>query len=256
MGETNISWATHVWNVFSGCVKISPGCDNCYASELAERYRGGAAYPNGFDLTLRLHKVSDPMKWKDPREIFVNSMSDMFLGTVPPHVIKSMWEVMLATPQHMYQILTKRPIPALRIIHDLGLEVPDHIWIGVSVEDQQRALDRIPALLEIPGRNKFLSCEPLLGPLDLGLWLEVSPDHPITPVVRPAIRWIIDGGESGSKRRPAHLDWFRSIRDDCARSGVAYFHKQGNAHRPGLDTLLDGVEHKEHPNRRVDSHVS
>ncbi|MEE8465545.1 MAG: phage Gp37/Gp68 family protein [Dehalococcoidia bacterium] len=240
--KSNISWTQTTWNVFSGCTKISPGCDHCYASELAERYRGTPAYPNGFDLTLRLHKMKDPLKWKEPREIFVNSMSDLFLGGVPEDVIRGMWDVMLATPQHMYQILTKRPIPAARIIADLELPVPDHIWLGVSVESQDYA-SRIDDLLELPGKNKFLSCEPLIGPLDIWDWLDVMPSD------NPAIKWVIDGGESGAGRRLADPDWFRSIRDQCVAAGVLYYHKQGNAHRPGMDRVLDGRTWEQHPNR-------
>lgn len=243
--KTKISWTQTTWNVFSGCTQVSPGCDHCYAKELAERYRGSPAYPNGFDLTLRLHKMRDPFKWKEPREIFVNSMSDMFLGGVPDSVIRDMWDVMLATPQHMYQILTKRPIPAARIIRDLELPVPDHIWLGVSVESQDYT-DRIGQLLLIPGKNKFLSCEPLLGPLDLMQYLLPYTDG---RDYYSMIGWVIDGGESGAGRRQADPDWFRSLRDQCVRTGVLYYHKQGNAHQPGKDRLLDGRTWEQHPNR-------
>ncbi len=243
MDESNISWTQTTWNVFSGCIKVSPGCDNCYAESLAERYRGQAAFPNGFDLTLRLHKMNDPDKWKEPREIFVNSMSDMFWGEVPGHVVREMWDVMLRNPQHMFQILTKRPIPAKRIIEELGLEVPDHIWLGVTVESQEYA-SRIDDLLELPGKNKFLSCEPMLGKLELWDWFDAMPSE------HPAIKWVIDGGESGSGRRPADPDWFRTLRDDCIHTGVLYYHKQGNGHRPGLDRVLDGRTWEQHPNRQ------
>ncbi len=251
--KSNISWTEATWNVFSGCTKISPGCDHCYASELAERYRGTPAYPNGFDLTLRLHKMNDPLKWKEPREIFVNSMSDLFLGGVPDDVIRGMWDVMLQTPQHMYQILTKRPIPAARIISDLELPIPDHIWLGVSVESQDYA-SRIDDLMKLPGKNKFLSCEPLLGPLALERYLKPYGDYALGLAGQPIIGWVIDGGESGAGRRPTNPDWFRSIRDQCVAAGVLYYHKQGNAHRPGQDRMLDGRTWEQHPNRLEEAH--
>ena len=263
---TNIAWTDSTWNPWSGCIKVSPGCDNCYASTLAENKRGTAAFPNGFDLTLRPHKYADPLKWKEPRRIFVNSMSDFFLGTVPPEAVVAAWNTMLAADWHQFQILTKRPIPAKRIIKELGLELPPHIWLGVSVENQEMADLRIPTLLEIPAKVRFLSCEPLLGPIDLSLWLgevnycqtdlttqeSVSAFQSIIRAAKrhigmPVIDWVIDGGESGPGRRPADTDWFRSIRDQCQAAGVAYFHKQGNAFKPGMDRELDGRTWEETP---------
>ena len=165
--KTGIAWTGKTWNPFSGCEKVSEGCDNCYAEVIAERYRGQHAFPNGFKLTLRPNKLHEPYKWKEPSEIFVNSMSDLFLGTVPPEYLKEIWNVMLDYDWHIYQILTKRPIAAARLIRELGLELPKHIWLGVSVENQHWADVRIPQLLDIPAKVRFLSCEPLLGPLAL-----------------------------------------------------------------------------------------
>jgi len=122
--ETGIEWTEHTWNAFSGCLKVSPGCDNCYAETIANGRWGSPAFPNGFDLTLRPHKVRDPMKWKTPSRIFVNSMSDLFLGTVPTDYLVNIWDTMLEADWHQYQILTKRPIPAARLIEDLDLDLP------------------------------------------------------------------------------------------------------------------------------------
>ena len=240
--ETKIAWTDSTWNPWSGCIKVSPGCDNCYASTLAENKRGTTAFPNGFDLTLRPHKYADPLKWKEPRRIFVNSMSDFFLGTVPAEAIVAAWNTMLAADWHQFQILTKRPIPARRIIEELGLLVPDHIWLGVSVESQDY-IDRVGDLLDIPGKNKFLSCEPLLGPLVIDGYFQQSAKE----YWGAEIKWVIDGGESGPGRRPANPDWFRSIRDQCQAAGVAYFHKQGNSFRAGQDRELDGRLWEEQP---------
>lgn len=246
MGKTNIGWTTDVWNPFSGCIKVSPGCDHCYAETLAEKYRGTKAFPNGFDLTLRPHKLGDPLKWKQPRRIFVNSMSDLFLGTVPVDYLAQVWNTMLEADWHCYQILTKRPIHAMNLIEELGLELPPHIWLGVSVENQEWADIRIPQLLDIPAKVRFLSCEPLLGPLDLSRWFRVQ-----YPDGTPLIHWIITGGESGPGRRPAVPDWFRTIRDLCVAAGVPYFHKQGNAFSPGQDRLLDGRTWDEYPEEKA-----
>lgn len=254
--ETKIEWTDYVWNPFSGCVKVSPGCDHCYAETLAERYRGSKAFPNGFDLTYRPKKLLDPYSWKKPCKIFVNSMSDLFLGSVSRTYLKTIWATMLGADWHIYQILTKRPIVAARLIKDLDLELAPHIWLGVSVENQEWADTRIPQLLDIPAAVRFLSCEPLLGPVDLArwLWCEGCVDDPgwsggiyELPCVNPQIKWVITGGESGPGRRPADPDWFRSIRDQCVAAGVPYLHKQGNAHWPGQDRFLDGRTWDEYP---------
>ena len=178
------------------------------------------------------------MSWQQPREIFVCSMSDFWLGRVPVADVKAVWETMLEANWHTFQILTKRPVRARQMIADLGLELPSHIWLGVSVEDQAAANHRIPTLLEIPAEGRFLSCEPLLGPVDLKPYLATGRIH-----------WVIDGGESGPGRRSAESSWFRCVRDQCLAAGVIYYHKQGNHFRPGQDRLLDGRTWDGHPNR-------
>ena len=228
MQTTKIRWADASWNPVTGCTKVSPGCLHCYAETLAERYRGGNAFPDGFDLTLRPHKLDEPRKWKKPARVFVNSMSDLFHKDIPDSYLCQIWEVMLTVDRHQYLILTKRAERMAHKVRTLGLELPPHIWLGVSVEKQKYGDLRIPLLLDTRAHVHFLSCEPLLGPLDLSPWIN-------------DLQWIITGGESGYKRRPAEYDWFRDIRDQCVMAGVPYTHKQGNAQRSEGDKELDGV---------------
>ena len=224
---TKISWTTHTWNPVSGCDQVSPGCKNCYAKNLAERYRGTPAFRDGFDLTLRPHKLVEPRRLKEPARIFVNSMSDLFHEGIPAQYLKDIWAVMATEDRHVYQVLTKRPERMAAWIMAEDITVPDHIWLGVSVENQLFANRRIPSLLATGAPVKFLSCEPLLGPINLRPWIA----H---------LQWVIDGGESGPGRRPAEYDWFRKIRDVAVKAGVPYFHKQGNHFRSEGDKELDG----------------
>ena len=235
MGETtNISWADATWNPVTGCTKVSPGCRHCYAETLAERYRGSPAYPFGFEVTLRPHKLREPTRWKTPKKVFVCSMSDLFHRAIPPDYLQEVWRTMCETPRHVYQVLTKRPHRAAHLIRELGLPLPPHIWVGTSVESQTWAVNRIPALLSIPAAVRWLSCEPLLGPVDLGPWL-------------PQLQWVVTGGESGSGRTVGEYSWFRTIRDACGLAGVPMYHKQGYANWPGQDRLLDGRTWEEFP---------
>ena len=225
---TKISWTDHTWNPVTGCDQVSPGCKNCYALVQAERFRGSPGWPNGFDLQLRPQSLEKPLKRKTPARFFVNSMSDLFHEGIPSDYLRKVWAVMTWADQHIYQILTKRPEEMRERIFGLSLPLPAHIWLGVSVENQLFADRRIPLLVDIPCEGvRFLSCEPLLGPLDLSAWIA-------------DLDWIITGGESGGGRRAAEKDWFRSIRDQCLAGGVPYFHKQGNHRRPDRDRELDG----------------
>ena len=231
--NTKIEWTQNTWNPVSGCTQISPGCDNCYAKGIAERM-GSKAFPNGFDVTLRPHKLSDPLKWKQPSLVFVNSISDLFHRDIPEDFLTQIWTTMLTADHHTYQVLTKRPHRMVHKLRSLRLKTAPHIWLGVSVENQAMAKSRIPTLLETQAAVKWLSCEPLLGSLDLTPWI----DH---------LQWVISGGESGSGRRLAEYNWFREIRDQCVDGGVAYFHKQGNSFRSGEDRYLDGRTWDEYP---------
>ena len=235
MKNSKIGWTSHSWNPVSGCTQISPGCDHCYAKRIAERWRG-TAFPNGFGVTLRPHKLKEPLKlWKEPARVFVNSMSDLFHRAVPNDFLSAVWETMLEGDHHVYQVLTKRPHRAAHLIRELELPLPPHIWIGTSVETQQFVENRVPALRGISSPVRWLSCEPLLGPLDLARYLEGG------------IAWVVDGGESGADRFPADLDWFRRIRDACVAAQVPYLHKQGNHHHPGRDRELDGRTWDQYP---------
>ena len=228
--KSRIEWTDATWNPVTGCTQVSPGCDHCYASTFAERFRRtpGHYFEHGFDVTLRPEKLDQPLRWKKPRKVFVNSMSDLFHTDVPDKYIAQVFAVMARAEQHTFQLLTKRHgrmkallsssqfREALRC--ELGwpgiAEWPlPNVWLGVSVEDQKRADLRVPALLETPAAVRFLSCEPLLGPVQIGHYLA-------------GIDWVIVGGESGRGARPMHPGWVRTIRDDCSHAGAAFHFKQ------------------------------
>lgn len=231
MAETSaIEWTDATWNPVRGCTKISPGCVNCYAETFAERFRGvpGHPYEQGFDLRLVPEKLEEPLKWKTPKKIFVNSMSDLFHKDVPDEFVDKVFGVMGACEDagrgHVFQVLTKRSGRMLGYMSKrchrawnarrLGTEAfpPRNVWLGVSVENRRHGLPRIEDLRQTPAAVRFLSVEPLLE--DLGA-LDLT-----------GIHWVIVGGESGRKARPMHPDWARSIRDQCQAAGVAFLFKQ------------------------------
>ncbi|GAA0494554.1 hypothetical protein Ade02nite_20100 [Paractinoplanes deccanensis] len=235
-----IEWTEATWNPVTGCDEVSPGCDNCYAKTFAERWRGtpGHYFEQGFDIQLRPDKLNLPLTWRRPRKVFVNSMSDLFHDQVPDAFIAEVFSVMARTPQHTYQLLTKRhgrmrsllSRPSFRdkLAHrGSGWPLPN-VWLGVSVEDQKRAELRVPALLNTPAAVRWLSCEPLLSPVHLMPWLNGG-----VGTVAPAdLDWVVVGGESGIKARPMHRDWARSLRDECSAAGVAFFFKQWGGRNP------------------------
>lgn len=220
----------------------------------AKRVSDGRAVFTG-KINLDEAALSVPARWKKPRRIFVNSMSDLFHEAVHPGFIYQVFKVMAETPQHTYQVLTKRPeniMPAMRLYGIGGatpqaLSWPENVWIGTSVEDQAAADERIPHLLKVPARVRFLSCEPLLGPVDL-TWLMRHKDERCPwcdsliggeagrcycgEIHEPLIHWVIAGGESGARARPMHPDWVRSLRDQCTEAGVSFFHKQNGEYVP------------------------
>ncbi len=211
--RTSIEWTEATWNPVTGCTQISPGCAHCYAKTFAERFRGvpGHPYEQGFDLTLRPERLQQPLLWKRPRVIFVNSMSDLFHEDVPDDFIKDAFSVMKTADWHTFQVLTKRSERLLALSGSLPW--PKNVWIGVSVENQ-RWITRVDDLRKVPACTRFLSCEPLLGPLQLEL---------------DGIHWVIVGGESGPGARPMRLEWARSIRDQCLARRVRFFFKQWGA---------------------------
>lgn len=322
---TKIEWTDEVWNPTTGCDRISPGCDNCYALTMAKRLKGmgQTKYQTdgdprtsgpGFGIATHADALTEPLRWKKPRKVFVNSMSDLFHARVPRAFLARAFAVMAATPQHTYQILTKRPERAARILTDLcacgsghppgehfrsfmewaatphsptyvpglqpgiyhraGWPLPN-VWIGTSVENQKYADLRIPALLDIPAAVRFLSCEPLLGPVDLTAWMPEGfaswrcqgPDcrrfysGPLqqrcpdcgreghwtgshTGNGRPngqPISWVIVGGESGRGARPMSPYWAATLRDQCIKAEVPFFFKQWGEYAPTGYLVIGGT---------------
>jgi protein gp37 len=212
-----IEWTEATWNPVTGCSKVSPGCAHCYAETFAERWRGipGHPYEQGFDLRLRPERLDHPLRWKRPRMIFVNSMSDLFHEDIPFGYLADVFDVMRQADQHTFQILTKRH-ERLRELAQL-LSWPPNVWMGVSIENR-RFVKRADALRTVPAEVCFISGEPLLGPLD---GLDLS-----------GINWLIAGGESGPRHRPVRLEWLRDLRDRCVDEDVAFFFKQWGGARP------------------------
>lgn len=253
MATTSIEWADAVLNAATGCTEVSAGCDHCYARVQAGRLRamGQAKYANGFAYTEHLHVLGQVASWRTPRRVFVNSMSDFFHEEATWLFVAAALDTFCAGPQHVFQILTKRPGKmrswTAKYCDQRGLDdLPPHLWLGVSAEDQPAADLRIPSLVETRCQTRFLSCEPLLGPIELGPWLE--PVVLGSGVLPPAVDWVITGGESGPHARPMDPDWARSIRDQCLDAGVAFFFKQhGGVHHSAGGRLLDGREWNEFP---------
>ena len=241
-GDSKIEWTDATWNPVRGCNKISPGCKYCYAEVFAERFRGvpGHAYEQGFDLRLVPERLEEPLKWKRPKMIFVNSMSDLFHEKVPTEYIQEVFETMVKAHWHIFQVLTKRSERLLDICSEL--EWPHNVWMGVSVESNKYVY-RSQELSKVPAAVRFLSVEPLL---------EMIPNLPLHN-----INWVIVGGESGRNARPMKLEWARSIKDQCERADVAFFLKQlgGRINKRGGEmALLDGRTWREYPTRNLDSH--
>ena len=235
--KTAIEWTDATWNPVTGCTKISPGCAYCYAEGITLRFKRGGPYLPG-KATIKLHydRLNAPAKWKTPRRVFVNSMSDLFHEEVPFHFIQQVFLHMVKHDQHTYQILTKRPERMLEYLHWAEkLQWPSHIWAGVSVENQYWADKRIPLLARIPARVRFLSVEPLLKAVHLGSYLK-------------QIQWVIVGGESGPRSRPMKAEWATRIRDECLDAGVPFFFKQwGGRHNKAGGRELDGRTWDEMP---------
>jgi protein gp37 len=242
--RSSIEWTETTWNPTTGCDKVSTGCDNCYALALAKRLKamGSAKYQTdgdprtsgpGFGVATHLPSLAEPFRWRDPRLVFVNSMSDLFHAKVPLDFIKRVFDVMAETPRHTYQILTKRALRLRRIAPKLSW--PDNVWIGTSVEDQDAA-SRIADLAEVPAAVRFLSCEPLIGPLS-----NIDLTH---------IDWMIVGGESGPNARPIAEDWVINLREQCQTANVPFFFKQWGGRTPKAGgRLLQGRTWDEMPVR-------
>lgn len=234
---SSIEWTDATWNPVTGCTKITAGCDNCYAARFSERFRGVSGHPfeKGFDLTLRPERLDQPRAWKRPRMIFVNSMSDLFHKKVPREFIDRVFDTMEDANWHVFQVLTKRSSLMRDYLRQRygGDLAPPHIWLGVSVESADCSA-RIKHLRQAPASVRFISAEPLIGPLGL--------------VDLDGIHWVIAGGESGPGARPMHIDWAREVRDLCRKQGIAFFFKQWGGLRPKSGgRSLDGREWNELP---------
>jgi protein gp37 len=284
--KTGIAWTDATWNPVVGCDQVSPGCAHCYAKTLHDRRRG--AYLAGKDVPeqyampfehvqLMPDRLALPLHWRTPRRIFVNSVSDLFHEAVPFEFIDKVFAIMALTPQHTYQVLTKRPERMLeytqRLLYSFGpvryelqtrfrtvKRLPNlawplpNVWLGMSVENQHWADIRVPLLLRTPAAVRFLSCEPLLGPIQLEY--ELEPGGRMSELVgayrqaqysRPALDWIIAGGESGPGFRAMDPDWARSLRDQCVKHDVAFFYKQPSGLRPEMSPDLDGNQWHQFP---------
>jgi protein gp37 len=246
-----IHWTDATWNPVTGCSRVSPGCEHCYAEALSLRY-GWSRLPwtaphAAENVVLHPERLGLPLRWRQPRRVFVNSMSDLFHERVPEAFIEEVFRVMAAAGWHTFQVLTKRPARMHAVVASdtfasavggaHGWPLPN-VWLGTSVEDQRRADERVPLLARTPAAVRFLSCEPLLGPLDLAPWLD-------------RLGWVIVGGESGPRHRPMDPDWARALRDQCAAAGVPFFFKQGAGPRPGMHRELDGRLWEQFPEEPV-----
>lgn len=253
---TKIAWTEETWNPVTGCSKVSPGCANCYAEAIDRRFNADVFQPwlpenAEYNVQTRPERLDAPLHWRKPRRVFVNSMSDLFHENVASSFIADVFRVMARTPQHTYQILTKRPERMWALVtanNEITVPTLPNVWLGVSVENQHWADERIPVLLRTPAAVRFISAEPLLGPVDLSLWTGCKDP---TCDCTSWLDWVIVGGESGRVRRPFELEWARSLRDQCRDAGVAFFFKQAGALRSGTpsgDPELDSC--KEYPEAR------
>lgn len=238
---TQIEWTDATWNPVTGCTKITAGCDFCYAERFSERFRGVEGHPfeNGFDLTLRPERLAQPLQWRQPRRIFVNSMSDLFHKELPGHFIDAVFDTMELATWHTFQVLTKRSSLMARYLRGrYGDEkAPAHIWLGVSIEDAKNAV-RLKHLRAAQATTKFVSFEPLIGAIgDIDL---------------RGIDWVIVGGESGPHARPMKEEWAVQIRDRCRADKVAFFFKQWGGLRPKTGgRRLQGREWNQYPRVRA-----
>jgi len=260
--STKIEWATETWNPVTGCTKISEGCQNCYAKRMANRLRGRYGYPadEPFRVTFHRDRIEQPLKWKKPRKIFVCSMGDLFHSGLTGWMINEVWMMIRNAPQHIFILLTKRP-GAMKAWTRAAAQVkawpveeiwPENVWVGVTAENQKCADERIPTLLHIPAAVRFVSVEPMLGPVDLrhmdveeyshewcfidaltGKHTDMGRPCPAVP----KLDWVICGGETGPGARPMKKEWVHDLRDQCVDAGVPFFFKKWG---PGGRRDIDG----------------
>ena len=241
-----IEWTHSTWNPVTGCTKVSAGCDNCYAERFSERFRGVAGHPfeSGFDLTLRPERIDQPKRWRRPRMIFVNSMSDLFHKEIPDAFVSRVFDTMETAHWHVYQILTKRSSLMREFINRRYRDrpAPPHIWLGVSIESSS-VMSRLRHLKQNRAAVHFVSFEPLLGPVGT---LNLS-----------GIHWAIAGGESGPRARPVDISWLRELRDQCVTQSVAFFFKQWGGRTPKSGgNSLDGRQWLQYPKSGMHKNLS
>lgn len=273
--QSKIEWTDATWNPITGCTPVSEGCANCYAKREAEgRLRGKYGYPqdNPFRVTFHEDKLEQPLKWRRPRKIFVCSMGDLFHEDVPVEWIDKVIDVIARCEQHRFMLLTKRPErmkdyflglrddpeQAMRFrsgrteLHKYALalrkgEPLRNVWLGVTAENQQRADERIPMLLQIPAAKLFVSVEPMLGPVDLYQWLggdrEIDPPHKYNG----GLDWVICGGETGPEARPMHREWVRSLRDQCVAAQVPFFFKSWGEWKFICEVIIPEYDKADYP---------
>jgi len=233
---TKIEWADKVWNPVTGCTPISEGCQNCYAERMSKRLAGRCGYSKEDPFQVKLHpdRLEEPFRWKKPSRIFVCSMGDLFHDDVPRDYLRMVWSVMLEAERHTFMILTKRAYPMSYLVGGCEeMSAASNIWLGVSVENQRTADLRIPFLLKTKAAAvRFVSVEPMLGPVDIEKYLPPTGSAPIYPWHKlesdkggPWLDWVICGGETGPGARPMHPDWVRSLREQCQEAGVPFFFK-------------------------------
>ncbi len=259
--STKIEWTDETWNPISGCTKVSAGCEHCYAERMARRVAGQFGYPEAphhFDVTLHPDWLEQPLHWRKPGMVFVPSMGDLFHDQVPAEFIGRVLNVIGISKQHTFQMLTKRPGWMCRVLttyyDTFGLAPFENLWLGTSIEDEETKDKRIPDLLRTPAAVRFVSIEPMLGPVDLEPYFSVYDEHgePSDGRYNPdgslMLSWVIVGGESGPGARPMHPDWARDIREQCQAVGVPFFFKQmGGVRKHEAGRLLDGREWNEMP---------
>jgi len=259
---TKIEWTNDTWNPITGCTKISEGCANCYAEKMAKRLRGRFGYPaeNPFKITYHWDKLNQPLKWRQARRIFVCSMGDLFHKDVCFEAVIEVLLIIKKCPQHTFIILTKRPKRMYDFFNKYTLNPFNlknnnplkNLWLGVSIENQKTADQRIPVLLQIPAAVRFVSVEPMLSPVDLRSdelkWCDRTESAHECDYAIDHLNWVICGGESGPNARPMRPDWARSLRDQCLAAGVPFFFKQwGGSNKKKAGRLLDGRVWNEYP---------
>ena len=261
MGKSKIEWTDKTWNPITGCTPVSEGCQNCYAARMAKRLAGRCGYPADDPFkpsTFHADKLEEPLKWKKPSRIFVCSMGDLFHAAVNINPVINVFKIMQTAKHHTFIILTKRPQSMLEFT-DYAVEGswPDNCWLGVTAENQQRADERIPILLQIPAAVRFVSVEPMLGPVDLtramDVAIEVDGDIQV-PAVGPMsnwLDWVICGGETGPGARLIQSNWVRNLKDHCVADRVPFFFKHWGScfekYHEGVGRLLDGQEWNQYP---------